>query len=113
MFLGCGSGLQASVVMEQPEWHSIDAGLSCASARVGCDAIRCIAKVRNRCGTPVTCRLTMNALCQAQTGETGPATGGSGPQTVLSAREGSVVAEVICDASEARLTRPDTLRCFR
>ena len=100
-------------MMEQPEWHPIDAGLSCAPARVGCDATRCIAKVRNRCGAPVTCRLTMNALCQAQTGETGPATGGSGPQTVLSAHEGSVVAEVICDASEARLTRPDTLRCFR
>ncbi|MFP6683878.1 MAG: hypothetical protein VB934_04160 [Polyangiaceae bacterium] len=54
MLVACESSPQTSVVVEQPEWHRIDVRLSCAPARVGCDATRWIAKVHNRCGSPLT-----------------------------------------------------------
>jgi hypothetical protein len=113
ILVSCASTSTGPPATRQPDWHDIDSGVGCAPARVACDSTRCIAEVDNRCGVPVTCRLAMQALCEAHTGESGPATARSGPQTIAAGRKASVVAELICDASEARLTQPSTLRCFR
>ena len=83
----------------------------CLTATVGCDEVRCIARLANRCGKPATCRLKMSALCRAPTGEFGPATGTSSPVTVGDREQAVVFAEVVCNPTETELTRPTSLSC--
>ena len=109
----CASAPSPPSQPDKPDWYAIGTKVDCARARVACGGTRCVAQVDNGCGTPVTCRLTMTALCEAQTGEAGPATGASGPMTVPGGRRGQVEAEVVCDESEVRLTQPNALKCFR
>jgi hypothetical protein len=111
--LSCSSGPAAKAKADRDdEWISHDTGRSCAAARVACKAGNCAANVQNTCETPVTCDLYIECICQAYTGEEGPATATSGKNTILSGEKDGLAARVLCNSGEVVATIARRVTCF-
>ena len=95
----------------EPEWFGLKTGKGCAFAEVACGLGNCAANIENRCGVPVTCKLSIECLCQTWTGEQGPATAKS-EDTIPTGERGGIATHVICNDGEVKATLARTVTCF-
>lgn len=101
----------AEAPSDEPDWLHLETGKRCASAKVACGVGNCAANLTNDCKLPVTCKLRIECLCRALTGEEGPASAES-TETIAVGDKLGIATRVICDDGEVLATLARKVSCF-
>lgn len=108
---GCASKPAASASdSAEPDWRKESSGKACAGAKIACGVGNCVARIDNRCRQPVTCKLSIQSICSAYTGESGQAWAHA-EDTILADDKGGIMARVICAAGDVKATLARRIRC--
>jgi hypothetical protein len=91
------------------EAEALETGKDCATAEAVCENGICTATVKNSCDGPVTCELSMYAMCKGDT-EAGEARG-KGRGTIAGSDSGDIQAQANCEGRAVALTQADGLSC--
>jgi hypothetical protein len=101
----------AAAATEKINWLQLETGKQCAQAKVACGIGNCAANLTNSCRLPVTCKLRIECLCRALTGEEGPASAES-TQTIPVGDRLGISTRVLCDDGEVLATLARNVSCF-
>ena len=96
---------------EVPQGEPLSTGRDCAPATASCEPGRCVATIENRCELPVTCRMSIESLCDAG-GVSGPANATTKQVTQLAKTSSTLEASTQCDQGSAVLTKVTALECI-
>jgi len=92
-----------------PEPEVVDTNKACIKAKSVCDGGACTVELTNACDTPVTCELSIVALCKGNT-TTGQARG-KARDTVRVNDSTTMEAVANCEGAYPSSTLVDTLSC--
>ncbi len=106
--LSCGAAEVAPVDNAEP----MPTGRDCAMATTRCGGGRCIAEIDNQCKLPITCRLSIESICQTSNGEVGPANASTKEVTTLGAQQRTLEATASCGQGVPITTRVTSLECI-
>jgi len=91
------------------EAEPLETGKDCATAEAICEGGVCTAKVMNKCDAPVTCSLSILALCQGGT-DRGEARGKE-RDTIPAGSETEIQAGADCEGAAVMGTQVEQLTC--
>ncbi|MBM4360106.1 MAG: hypothetical protein FJ096_18525 [Deltaproteobacteria bacterium] len=108
-------GACASPPAEPPKpeaagWLPMETGSSCTKAEVSCGPGNCAARIDNCCDQPRTCKLTVQCICQAFTGESGEARSHASDKALAHGKLG-LRAFAICSDGEVVATLAESVDC--
>jgi hypothetical protein len=103
----------APVAEPEPEGpiepEAFETGMDCVTAMTRCEGGICIADMKNNCDKPVTCDMTMYALCKGTT--TGGQARGTARDTFRAGDGGPMEAGANCEGASVPITAVDTITC--
>ncbi|RLB49390.1 MAG: hypothetical protein DRI90_24570 [Deltaproteobacteria bacterium] len=94
---------------EPVEPEAFDTGMACMTAMTKCEGGVCLAEMQNNCDKPVTCDMSMYALCKGTT--TGGQARGTARDTFRAGDGGTMEAGANCEGASVPITAVDTIRC--